>query len=917
MAATVERYKAGKSNWQTWHNAGLISVALCLRDEKLLDKVLNGDGGFYYQMENSVLSDGAWYEGSWSYHAYTLSAMVKIAEAAWHSGIDLYKTPELKKMFEAPFKCLMPNGKSPATNDGMEQGPSTMHCEIAAGRYGDPIFEDFIAKLSKRAGYEALFVGLENPKRHPNALSSAVMDASGLAFLRRGGQFVSLDFGPHGGGHGHRDKLAVNYFTFGRTVAPDPGRGWPYNLPIHREWYKMTLSHNTVVVDETPQKECEGKLESKDFTGDYHTATASVDTAYDGVTLRRTVALSDNWLLDIYEVESDVEHTYDWVWHGRGDFATGLANAPADMQFTQPSYSFLSNLRKGDGSKDWRATWKLEGGTVHGLFRGASDRDVILCDAPDNPRTDILHSIILRDKANKSVFVSLFSTKPMGWKDLPTELQELCRSANPHPRPLSLQKGEGGCVSPLPSEGRGAGGEGSRCELLDVPKGRKRVTISLVAPKTPEGDEKCRMWPVLATDIITQARFQLKDGRWTDWQPRNLLMGGDMADSDGDGIPDWASVMHLRESGNTMHADTSVSDWQPPVGDYWHGKTSESGRFVDRIEHPIGAVQSLRLTRGTSDGQDCAAMRLDLVPPDTDLTVCGWTRYDLGDRTSMGVMARFHEFDLEGNRVNKYVLLGDDDFHQPSGRSEWRWRALSFRSLPQTTFLNLYPIRMISAQGQARAANYEVRLGSVFSGSKRPVFREDFESLDRWEVSGPAESSGTLTLKPEPMKIVTATQKKPIEVKAGKLYAFRIAMQNDVPASYDKTHHAWMSAYLEFYDKDMKFLDYCKVMAFRPTLDRPAGAAMHAPEGSKYARFMLVASHICYDGQQLAGSMRATFDDPQLEESAFDPAFTPRPSGPISLSVPSDAAKMEVRSFLLSREKHLLPSLAGYDISWE
>ena len=423
-AATVERYNPLKSNWQTWHNAGLISVALCLRDEKLLDKVLNGEGGFYYQMKNSVLSDGAWYEGSWSYHSYTLSAMVRIAEAARHSGIDLYKTPELKAMFLAPFKCLMPNGRTPATNDGLETSPGDSHCEVAAGRYGDPVFEDVVARRSKRTGYEALFVGPENPKRHPNALSSDVMNASGIACLRVGEQFVSLDFGPHGGGHGHRDKLAVNYFTLGRTVAPDPGRGWPYNLPIHQQWYKMTLSHNTIVVDETPQKECEGRLESHDFSGDYHTATASADTAYDGVTLRRTVVLGDNWLLDIYEAESDAEHTWDWVWHGRGEFATALPNRPAEIEFAQAGYKYLRNLRTGDGSGDWRAEWKLDGGTVHGLFKGKPGREVILCEAPDNPKSETLHSVILRDRSTRSVFVSLFSTVQMGWRDLPLALQE-------------------------------------------------------------------------------------------------------------------------------------------------------------------------------------------------------------------------------------------------------------------------------------------------------------------------------------------------------------------------------------------------------------------------------------------------------------------------------------------------------------
>jgi hypothetical protein len=165
--------------------------------------------------------------------------------------------------------------------------------------------------------------------------------------------------------------------------------------------------------------------------------------------------------------------------------------------------------------------------------------------------------------------------------------------------------------------------------------------------------------------------------------------------------------------------------------------------------------------------------------------------------------------------------------------------------------------------------------------------------------------------------VVTATQKGRIEVKPGRLYAFRIAMQNDVPAHYEPTHQAWVSAYLEFYDKDMRFLDYCKAMAFRPTLDRPVGAAMHAPKGARYACFMLAASHISYgDRSAMEGPMRAYFDALQLEESDFDPTFTPRPGGHVTADVPTGAEKMEIRTFLLSRESGVSPSFAGYEITW-
>lgn len=450
---------------------------------------------------------------------------------------------------------------------------------------------------------------------------------------------------------------------------------------------------------------------------------------------------------------------------------------------------------------------------------------------------------------------------------------------------------------------------------LKVPPKAKRVTVKLVKPAIP--DAGSTMWPVLATDVITQVRFYA-DWKWTDWQPRNILRGGDFADLDDDGIPDWVSVMRLRETGNLIFADTSISPWMPPEGDYWFGKARGIGRFMDEVDHPPGAKHSLRLTRGLLDGQDTAAMRLDLVPPDTDLTVCGWTKYDLGDATSMGVMVRFHEFDAEGNRVNKYVLLGDDDFHQPSGRSEWVWRALSFRSRPETTFLNMYPIRMIATRGSAWAMNYEIRLGSVWDSS-RAILWDCFDEPADWEISGGGKvEQKKLILTPEPLKVVTATQRKPIKVKPGQLYSFRVSMRNDVPAYYEPTHQAWVSTYLEFYDKDMRFLDYCKAMAFRPAMEHPVGAAMHAPKEAVYARFMLIASHISYGERVgISAPMTATFSDLQLEESDFDPAFTRRPDGAPSVEVPRGASKAEVRSFLLTREKSLMPSFESYDVEWQ
>lgn len=417
---TIKRYRAGKSNWQSWHNAGMISVALCLRDEKLLDHVLNDpECGYFFQMKNSILSDGAWWEGSWSYQSYSLDALLKTAEMAHRSGIALY-TPELKKCLESPLLVTMPNGRIPPIHDAEESRPSPSLYEIAAARYDDAAFQNVIA-AGDRGGLNALLIGIEKPKKHHAEISSVIMSGIGLAILRNGGQYLCLDYGPHGGGHGHRDKLEVTYYTNGQTFAPDLGRGWPYNLPIHREWYKLTLSHNTVTVDETPQAECEGTIETSKLDGDYQSVTARADTCYEGVRMKRTVVLDADWLLDVFEVESDAEHTYDWVWHGRGDFASALPTEPHDLKVSQASYKYLSNVRKGDGASDWKAEWTLPGGKVYGLFKGVPGRTALLCDATDKPSTNALHSVILRDKAKCSRFIALFSLKPMKWTDLPKE----------------------------------------------------------------------------------------------------------------------------------------------------------------------------------------------------------------------------------------------------------------------------------------------------------------------------------------------------------------------------------------------------------------------------------------------------------------------------------------------------------------
>ncbi len=103
----------------------------------------------------------------------------------------------------------------------------------------------------------------------PLRLASDVMTGYGLALLRDGqGEFertLWLYYGRNKG-HGHADRLNLGLYGFGLDLLPDLGypehaRVWPKRSG----WTNHTVSHNTVLVDRSPQR---GTYSGKvDFVG--------------------------------------------------------------------------------------------------------------------------------------------------------------------------------------------------------------------------------------------------------------------------------------------------------------------------------------------------------------------------------------------------------------------------------------------------------------------------------------------------------------------------------------------------------------------------------------------------------------------------------------------------------------------------
>lgn len=334
MLENIDKNKAGKSNWQTWHNAAMLAGGVALGEVRWVKSALTQGGqGFVSQMQTSVTGDGMWYENSWGYHFYTLSALVEIAEGARRIGIDVWSHPNFKKMFTLPAQYTMADGSLPRFGDDVNSsahGDSRM--EAAYRAYNDPAI---LALLSPEPSWDSVRLGRDvNAKAPAVALASRVFPSAGHAILRGGapaGLTVAFTFGSFGGFHGHFDKLSFVSFACGEELGYDPGRAksQAYRLPVHANWYRATLGHNTVVVDPASQEGVEGELLG--FAGGTKApagiAGARCSKGYKGVAHTRWLVAMPTYLLVFDDLESKDPHAYDWWYHNRGTQAVCEAAA--------------------------------------------------------------------------------------------------------------------------------------------------------------------------------------------------------------------------------------------------------------------------------------------------------------------------------------------------------------------------------------------------------------------------------------------------------------------------------------------------------------------------------------------------------------------------------------------------------------
>lgn len=220
----------------------------------------------------------------------------------------------------------------------------------------------------------------------------------GLASLSFGGgregSHLWLYYGRNGG-HGHLDRLNFDLYYHGLCLLPDHGypeytSNWPQRMFVTRN----TLSHNTVVVNQSPQKVTWVGHPELFYQGDEFGAVR-VDSreVYDGLDqYQRTLAFvrigeTDGYAVDVFRVRGGQDHLYSLHGPPGPVTVTGAAltrqptgtYAGPDQPFQAPvkgtatyGYSWFVNVERAARPGPVTVDWQAQAG-----YRGVTDKDDI------------------------------------------------------------------------------------------------------------------------------------------------------------------------------------------------------------------------------------------------------------------------------------------------------------------------------------------------------------------------------------------------------------------------------------------------------------------------------------------------------------------------------------------------------------
>jgi len=422
-------------------NSSLAIIGLVLGRDDIVDYAVEGKYGLKYQLDNAVLEDGLWFEGSSGYHFFALRWFFLFDSFARHTGYCLSKNPHyseiLQKMILFPRYFMTPSDYFPAINDCHSdnfKGKEWIY-EYAYATYKRPEILDLLHRTvdgTPRNSQFSLLFGVEDlpPVEKYQATTHFAKEGSHVSLIYgTEKRFLMMKNMPYGGEHDHYDRMAISLEAFDRPLVADIGTS-NYGVPLHYAYYKNTASHNTVcfdgknmppvevkVTDFTENAKDDVRIDANiDFSRDFEmpksfTIKAWDNEVYENAKMRRVIRWFDKYLVDFYYVEGNEDVEKDYTLHILAEPLLPATEA-TPLRAEGPQNLIKGKFRNQKNGL-YKSTYEKEDYQIN-IWGDDSNVEIFDGMGPNNPSTFDLAYLIERSTAKKVVFVHVIEMCKQG-----------------------------------------------------------------------------------------------------------------------------------------------------------------------------------------------------------------------------------------------------------------------------------------------------------------------------------------------------------------------------------------------------------------------------------------------------------------------------------------------------------------------
>lgn len=426
-------------------NCSTVGMAgILLGRDDLIDYAVNAKYGLKYQLDNAVLSDGMWFEGSIGYHFYSLRWFMRYERFARYTKHSLFNDKHYRKilynMLIFPLRVIDKNGKIPPMNDngGSFEGYHDLYEYAYSYFKTEEILSALVMSLGDkpRTDVESFVYGTYPlPEiKHRDNRNYYNHGGSNLAVIHGSDKrFLVFKATPYGGEHDHYDRLSLSFSAFGKDVCADLGTAVGYGSPYHYTYFKNTATHNTVVINGQNMAPAPTKVNAyienapddiildaqTDWTVDYDMPDSFTlkhwsDESYNGVKMRRIIRWFDKFFIDVFIVDTPHELTKDWTWHIRGTACDSKHGPSLDFSDCDTPQRFLHDVYNAVGQCDIIKSTYLCDDFLLDIHTDCSLCNMIHALGPDNPLTGNISYQLERTTAKKAVFVNVIEAHRKG-----------------------------------------------------------------------------------------------------------------------------------------------------------------------------------------------------------------------------------------------------------------------------------------------------------------------------------------------------------------------------------------------------------------------------------------------------------------------------------------------------------------------